>query len=973
YYPTIPELLKIARLSIFLHFCLSHRLHFCFPHRRLLPLNTDESMAGMKKMPSEMVEDYHNGLKLVPLESRAADHFVPSTAADCTDHPWRALLTPRVLPPSTATKPPETQPAPATYYGDAALRAPAATTTIRGLARQVEVHETIRLKDVEAFRQKAAKIAYHLDNINDPIGALTARLYRLSTVAVPVIYRYIDVIENNIALLEAIHFEIFLPDRPDLRFLGVPFNAVPSGTIQGDYCNINEVALLQYPSFSVSLGRVKYPVIWEAKRVERMEFDQEETTTLAVIIDKRESTPGVECGVSLLSDRELQLRATVFDAPATRAAANAVVRVTTRMTSTAHLHPVEPLRVAPPPATESEEESNDSDDSDDVRPGVQPRRKKPAPVTSEYAALVRDVRTSQRPALCVSAVSALGAAEAARIDDRLGAYGYYGRTGDLFLLGSTFRVSVARKADTQDTGEYRVDESVILRTMREADLSMPERCRPLLESIYGHGKGERADTGSALITEKRRGREAITLNKRQSRAVREYVEQDTRVYCILSPPGSGKTTVAAAMAAAVARDPSSGRIYTIPYHTRNGKPRSEAMRSVQLLISVQNVAVDNMGTALLEMDYGGGEVYNMKSTKRLDPFDKAPFDLFDGMNRMELKQWQDEWKVLDEIKKKGKESKWQKEKKDFEERLTTVRRETEKTMKPRIILATVEMVLMKLFTPSALCTALACVDRIIIDESSLLTEAALYCIIRRFPKARIVLIGDDKQLPPFMYDEKVLGHELAGRPALSVALKNEASPVIRLTEVYRAPPSLVEPYNRLSYGRTLKSRKPEGAYPLSDIGLMHYGRPQLLFIDVNGMQERDQATMSLCNEKEAQALVSLLKKFPNGSEDKIMIICLYKQQKRRLHELLDKKYTVLTVDSSQGKEKPIVILLTTRTVSTAELGFFSCEKRCNVSISRQQSALIIMGKSALLTKSKPWSTVINENDFTRIEADSLSK
>lgn len=66
-------------------------------------------------------------------------------------------------------------------------------------------------------------------------------------------------------------------------------------------------------------------------------------------------------------------------------------------------------------------------------------------------------------------------------------------------------------------------------------------------------------------------------------------------------------------------------------------------------------------------------------------------------------------------------------------------------------------------------------------------------------QARIVLMGDDHQLPPFMYDENILGHELAGKSALSVAMKSQIIPVVELTEVYRAPPSLVAPYNRLAY------------------------------------------------------------------------------------------------------------------------------------------------------------------------------
>ncbi|GMT24483.1 hypothetical protein PFISCL1PPCAC_15780, partial [Pristionchus fissidentatus] len=315
----------------------------------------------------------------------------------------------------------------------------------------------------------------------------------------------------------------------------------------------------------------------------------------------------------------------------------------------------------------------------------------------------------------------------------------------------------------------------------------------------------------------------LLLNTEQSRVVRMYTEEERgsapRVFCVLSPPGSGKTTVAAAMAAAL------------------------------------NVAVDNMGAALAQLEYGGAKIYNMKSNQKLDPHQPTPFDYFDSIDDYGRRLWQKKKDDLEAERRSG-SRKYQNVAKKYDEKLTDERRDFEKTASPTIILSTVEMMLFKMFAArSNIAGIMSRVDRIIIDEASLLTEAALFCIIRRFPHARLILIGDDRQLPPFMYDERILGHELAGRPSLSVAMKNRAAPIIRLTEVYRAPPSLVEPYNRLAYGGTLRSRKPEGAYPLSDLGLIPSGCPQLLFIDVQGSQERDSRNMSLSNENEKMILI----------------------------------------------------------------------------------------------------------------------
>ncbi|GMR49427.1 hypothetical protein PMAYCL1PPCAC_19622, partial [Pristionchus mayeri] len=391
------------------------------------------------------------------------------------------------------------------------------------------------------------------------------------------------------------------------------------------------------------------------------------------------------------------------------------------------------------------------------------------------------------------------------------------------------------------------------------------------------------------------------------------------------------------------------------------------------------VAVDNIGSALKEILPDEVSVYNMKSSMKLDPWNPAPYDFFDLMDVRDLEKWKWGQQPMEStvtryypifaehfyVDRRSESVRFN----NYDECLSFNRGEFERSVDPQIVLSTVEMVLMKMSRPGKMCRNLEGVTRIIIDEASLLTEAALFCIIRRFPMARIVLIGDDNQLPPFMYDSKILGHELAGRPALSVAMKTGKVPVVELNEVYRAPPSLVAPYNRLAYGGRLVSKKAEGQGPLSLIGLVPFGSPQLLLIDVDGREKTNGKNKSLYNEKEIDVLLRLLKKFPQGRSQDIMIICLYKEQTIRYFNVqsesdADGQYTVLTVDSAQGKESPIVILMTTRTNKATD--FFCSTERCNVSISRQQKALVILGKSSLLTTNEPWSTVVNGDDFTSI-------
>lgn len=57
----------------------------------------------------------------------------------------------------------------------------------------------------------------------------------------------------------------------------------------------------------------------------------------------------------------------------------------------------------------------------------------------------------------------------------------------------------------------------------------------------------------------------------------------------------------------------------------------------------------------------------------------------------------------------------------------------------QILLSTVEMVLQKQYSFSKLKETMNRVTRVIIDEASLLTEAALFALIRRFPKVWRIL------------------------------------------------------------------------------------------------------------------------------------------------------------------------------------------------------------------------------------------
>ncbi|GMR49391.1 hypothetical protein PMAYCL1PPCAC_19586, partial [Pristionchus mayeri] len=91
-------------------------------------------------------------------------------------------------------------------------------------------------------------------------------------------------------------FELFMPDRPDLRFLGVPMASVPRDTSEGDYFSVFSTALLEDPSFAVHLHvSEEYPVIWAVEKMEKMEWEgASEGSQLVYIMKKKAMTIGGE-------------------------------------------------------------------------------------------------------------------------------------------------------------------------------------------------------------------------------------------------------------------------------------------------------------------------------------------------------------------------------------------------------------------------------------------------------------------------------------------------------------------------------------------------------------------------------------------------------------------------------------------------------------------------------------------------------
>ncbi|VDK53357.1 unnamed protein product [Cylicostephanus goldi] len=96
------------------------------------------------------------------------------------------------------------------------------------------------------------------------------------------------------------------------------------------------------------------------------------------------------------------------------------------------------------------------------------------------------------------------------------------------------------------------------------------------------------------------------------------------------------------------------------------------------------------------------------------------------------------------------------------------------------------------------------------------------------------------------------------------------------------------------------------------------------------------------------------------SPDAISILSFYKEQMRRLTDFAHENHIELaTVDSIQGREKEIVILLTTRTNFQPSSGdFLNDQNRMNVALTRCRQGLFVLGHVNSLRRTSFWNMVL---------------
>ncbi|CAL5397419.1 unnamed protein product [Camellia sinensis] len=233
----------------------------------------------------------------------------------------------------------------------------------------------------------------------------------------------------------------------------------------------------------------------------------------------------------------------------------------------------------------------------------------------------------------------------------------------------------------------------------------------------------------------------------------------------------------------------------------------------------------------------------------------------------------------------------------------------------------------------------------------------------------VVLAGDPMQLGPVVYskDAKVFG---LGKSYLERLFECEyyhnrdESFITKLVRNYRCHPAILHVPSKLFYRQKLLACKEDTSSLKSWLSLLPNKEFPVLFIGIQGCDEREGNDPSWFNRIEASKVVDIVKKLRGSEglrEEDIGVIAPYRQQVVKITKVLESfdmgSVKVGSVEQFQGQEREVIIVSTVRSTAkhngfdkTYCLGFLSNPRRFNVAVTRAKSLLIIVGNPHIVSK-----------------------
>ncbi|MDX1956977.1 MAG: AAA domain-containing protein [Leptospiraceae bacterium] len=232
-------------------------------------------------------------------------------------------------------------------------------------------------------------------------------------------------------------------------------------------------------------------------------------------------------------------------------------------------------------------------------------------------------------------------------------------------------------------------------------------------------------------------------------------------------------------------------------------------------------------------------------------------------------------------------------------------------------------------------------DTVILDEATQSIEPNIFLLPK--PKKRIILSGDENQLPPTILSSEAKELGLDKTLFENLTLLSNAPTIINLNVQYRIPSEQFEFSNKMFYNSKIEYKSE------SDLILEEKIGKGIIFIDTSGSDTAEELEgQSLFNDIEVSLVVKIVSEIPVGYS--IGIISPYKAQVKKISEQVSKEKAITqTIDAFQGSEKDIIIISLVRSNEEGEIGFLKDYRRMNVALTRASKKLIVIGDSGTLS------------------------
>ncbi|KAA8548661.1 hypothetical protein F0562_000345 [Nyssa sinensis] len=266
-------------------------------------------------------------------------------------------------------------------------------------------------------------------------------------------------------------------------------------------------------------------------------------------------------------------------------------------------------------------------------------------------------------------------------------------------------------------------------------------------------------------------------------------------------------------------------------------------------------------------------------------------------------------------------------------------------------------------------------SHIFLDEAGQASEAETMVPLSHLGgrETTVVLAGDPMQLGPVIFSRDAETYGL-GKSYLERLFECEfygngnENYVTKLVRNYRCHPEILYLPSKLFYSGELIACKDDTSSSKVWAELLPNREFPVLFIGIQGCDEREGSNPSWFNRFEASKVVEIIKKLTNWglSEEDIGVITPYRQQVLKLKKALESfsrsDIKVGSVEQFQGQERQVIIISTVRsTVKHNEfdrshcLGFLSNPRRFNVAITRARSLLIVIGNPHIISEDQYWN------------------